>query len=202
MPRTYKRRLGSREYRNYTERNLNSAVTDVAEGRLSIRGASVKYDIPYGTVYNKYYGKFGRKPGAQPVLSENEENIILKSAAKCAEWGFPLSLLDLRICAKTLLDKQGRSVSKFHNNLPGVDWAYSLLKRYKNEYSQRVATNIKKAKAAVSLASLGEYFDNLEGVVKDVPPSNIFNYDESNMSDDPGKKIGIYRHIWHIWQEE
>lgn len=26
-----------------------------------------------------------------------------------------------------------------------------------------------------------------------VPSSNIFNYDESNLTDDPGKKIGIFR---------
>lgn len=93
--------------------------------------------------------------------------------------------------AKKLLDKQGRSVAKFKNGLPGVDWAYSLLKRHKTEYSRRVATNIKKARAVVSRKSLGEYFDNLEKVIKDVTPANIFNYDESNINDNPGKKIGI-----------
>lgn len=142
---------------------------------------------------NKYHGKYGRKPGAQPVFTENEEFIILKSAAKSAEWGFPLTLLDLRMFAKMLLDKQGRSAPKFPNNLPGIDWAYSLLKRHRNEYSKRIATNIKKARAAVSRQSLGEYFANLENVIKDVPPANIFNYDESNVSDDPGKKIGIFK---------
>lgn len=193
MPRTYKRRLGSREYRNYTESVLDEAITEVVEGRLSIRRASEKYDIPYGTLHNKYHGKYGKKPGAQPAFTRNEETKILESAAKSAEWGFPLSLLDLRMFAKMLLDKQGRSLAKFPNNLPGVDWAYSLLKRHKTEYSRRVATNIKKARAAVSRTSLGEYFDNLEQVVKDVPPANIFNYDESNVSDDPGKKIGTYK---------
>lgn len=193
MPRNYKKRLGSRDYRNYTEENLNQAVTEVVENRLTLRGASQRYNIPYGTLHNKYHGRFGKKPGAPTIFSENEENLILKSAAKSAEWGFPLSLLDLRMFAKMLLDKQGRSVSKFTNNVPGIDWAYSLLKRHRTEYSQRVATNIKKARAAVSRESLNEYFDNLQEVIKDVPPANIFNYDESNASDDPGKKIGIYK---------
>lgn len=160
---------------------------------MTLRGASEKYNIPYGTIHNKYHGKFGRRPGAPPVFSENEESIILKSAAKSAEWGFPLSLLDLRMFAKMLLDRQGRAVTKFKNNMPGADWAYSLLKRHKSEYSRRVATNIKKARAAVSRDTIAQYFQNLEEIVKDVPPENIFNYDESNMSDDPGKKIGIYK---------
>lgn len=84
-------------------------------------------------------------------------------------------------------------VPKFENNLPGVEWAYSLLRRHKDEYSQRVASNIKKARAKVSPESLNAYFANLAPLVGGVPPSNIFNYDETNMSDDPGKKQGIYR---------
>ncbi|KAI8432605.1 hypothetical protein MSG28_013591, partial [Choristoneura fumiferana] len=188
MPRTYKKRLGSRAYRSYNEKMLNRAVTEVVEGRLSIRQASEHYGIPYGTLFNKYHGKYGKN-----LELKHEEIRILESAAKSAEWGFPLSLLDLRMFAKMLLDKQGRSVAKFTNNLPGVDWAYSLLKRHNSGYSQRVATNIKKSRAAVSRESLTQYFDNLEEVIKDVPPANIFNYDETNMSDDPGKKIGLYK---------
>ncbi|KAJ3655866.1 hypothetical protein Zmor_014975 [Zophobas morio] len=91
------------------------------------------------------------------------------------------------------IDKQGRAVEKFKNNLPEIDWAYSILKRHRQEYSQRVATNIKRARAAVSRETLIEYFTRLEETVKDVPSSNIFNYDESNFNDDPGKKVGIYR---------
>lgn len=193
MPRIYKKRLGSRQYRNYTEERLNQAVTEVVENQLSLRGAAAKYNIPYGTLHNKFHGKFIKKAGAQTAFSETEEIMILKSAAKCAEWGFPLSLLDLRMFAKKLLDKQGRAVSQFRNNRPGVEWAYSMLRRHKTEYSQRVATNIKKARAAVSPESLHEYFNNLKEVIENVPPANIFNYDESNMTDDPGKKIGIYK---------
>ncbi|KAG5867480.1 hypothetical protein JTB14_000229 [Gonioctena quinquepunctata] len=41
--------------------------------------------------------------------------------------------------------------------------------------------------------TLGEFYDNLENTLRGSPSSNIFNYDESNLSDDPGKKRGIYR---------
>ncbi|XP_026326216.1 uncharacterized protein LOC113234910 [Hyposmocoma kahamanoa] len=193
MPRIYKRKLGSREYRNYTEARLEEALTQIVDGKLTIRGASQLYNISYGTLYNKYKGTHVKKPGAQPVFSESEEEALLKSAAKCADWGYPLTILDLRFLAKAFLDRQGRVVSKFTNNLPGVEWVYSLLRRHKGEYSQRVSSNIKKARANVSHESIHAYFNNLTTVVKDLPASNIFNYDETNMSDDPGKKQGIYR---------
>ncbi|KAJ8712264.1 hypothetical protein PYW07_005106 [Mythimna separata] len=193
MPRIYKKKLGTREYRNYSEATVNEALSQVVDGKLSIRGASEQYNIPYGTIYNRYKGTHMRKPGAQTVFSESEEKAILKSAAKCSDWGYPLTLLDLRFFAKAFLDKKGRVVTKFENNLPGVESAYSLLRRHKDEYSQRVSSNIKKARAKVSHDSINKYFDNLTPVIKDLPPSNIFNYDETNMSDDPGKKQGIYR---------
>lgn len=193
MPRDYKKKLGSRAYKSYNEEMLNKALEDVVEGRRTIRAASEAHKIPYGTLYNKYKGKFMKRPGAQTIFSESEEIAILKAAAKCGDWGYPLTSLDLRFLAKAYLDKQGRTVKKFSNNLPGVDWAYSLLKRHKESFSQRVASNIKKARANVSRESLNTYFDNLEKIVKDIPSSHIFNYDETNMSDDPGQKLGIYK---------
>lgn len=47
MPRTYKKRLGCRQYRNYTEDVLNKALTEVVENRLTLRGSAMKYNIPY-----------------------------------------------------------------------------------------------------------------------------------------------------------
>ncbi|KAJ8736797.1 hypothetical protein PYW07_000068 [Mythimna separata] len=119
MPRIYKKKLGTREYRNYSEATVNEALSQVVDGKLSIRGASEQYNIPYGTIYNRYKGTHMRKPGAQTVFSESEEKAILKSA-RCSDWGYPLTLLDLRFFAKAFLDKKGRVVTKFENNLPGV----------------------------------------------------------------------------------
>nr|CAI5858507.1 unnamed protein product [Callosobruchus analis] len=188
MVRTYSRRPGSRNYKNYTEEALNRALSSVADDGLSLRRASEEHGIPFGTYYITNI-----TPGAQTVFSEKEEECILKSVAKCAEWGFALTIMDLRMFAKALLDKQGRRCQKFKNNLPGIDWAYSLLKRHKHKYSKRIETNIKRARPVLSPCVVDDYFNNLEVILKDIPPSNIFNYDESNISDDPGKKLAIYR---------
>jgi len=34
----------------------------------------------------------------------------------------------------------------------------------------------------------GTYFDNLEVTLAGIPPSNIINFDDSNLTDDPGQK--------------
>lgn len=193
MVRNYKKTPGTRHYKNYTDETLEEALQKVTNGDLSINAASVNYKIPFGTLYNRYKGMHGSTPGGQPVFTYVEEVAILKAAATCADWGFPLTSFDLRMFAKTYLDQHGRYEAKFKNNIPGIDWAMSVLKRHNNAYGQRVATNIKRARAAVGRESINAYFDNLEKVIENVPPSNIFNYDESNLSDDPGKKKCIYR---------
>lgn len=38
------------------------------------------------------------------VFSKNEEKAFIKSASLCGEWGFPLSILDIRNLAKNYLD--------------------------------------------------------------------------------------------------
>lgn len=58
---------------------------------------------------------------------------------------------------------------------------------------QRIATNISRSRAEVSPEIIKSYFDNLVIVLKDIPIDNIFNYDESNLQDDPGKKNCLFR---------
>ena len=41
--------------------------------------------------------------------------------------------------------------------------------------------------------SFTQYFANLKAVVKDVPPNNLLNYDETNLSDDPGSEKLIFK---------
>lgn len=72
--------------------------------------------------------------------------------------------------------------------MPGIDWARSLLEGHKGEISQKVSANIKRARANVSRDIVVEYFNNLRETLKNVPACNVFNYDETNMQDDPGKQ--------------
>ena len=74
---------------------------------------------------------------------------------------------------------------RFSNNLPGVDWCHSFLKR-NHVLANRLTSNIKTSRAQVSPEIIESYFYNLKATVKDVLPGNIINYDETNLTDDPG----------------
>ena len=63
----------------------------------------------------------------------------------------------------------------------------SFLKRH-SELCRRFATNIKKSRASIDEKVLTEYIDNLKITLQGVSPANLWNYDESNLTDDPGSK--------------
>ncbi|KAG5869102.1 hypothetical protein JTB14_007145 [Gonioctena quinquepunctata] len=121
MARKHKRLLGSRSYRNYSKEKLEEALGKVFDGTLSIREATRQFSVPFGTFHNRFKGIHGNDPGRPTIFTHDEELAILKSAAKCADWGFPLSLLVMRMMAKCNLDRKGRMVHSFKNNLPGID---------------------------------------------------------------------------------
>ncbi len=113
----------------------------------------------------------------------------------CGEWKYPLDDITLRKFIKSYLDRTGKKVRVFlnHENLPGPEFVYSFLKRHKDELSARMCQNIKRSRAAVSREVCQEYFEDIKEWVVDVPLSNIVNYDETNLTDDPKRKKVIVK---------
>uniref|UniRef100_A0A6P7F1X7 Uncharacterized protein LOC114325697 n=1 Tax=Diabrotica virgifera virgifera TaxID=50390 RepID=A0A6P7F1X7_DIAVI len=103
MGRTYKRQLGSGTYGNFNEEHVNQALQDVLENGLSLRKAAKKYKLSYGTLNNKYHGRKIKKIGGQSVFTYEEEVAIINSILTCADWGYPLSAMDLRMFVKSFL---------------------------------------------------------------------------------------------------
>lgn len=86
-----------------------------------------------------------------------------------------------------------KKVSTFADGtLPGEDWARSFLRRYKKEISLRWARNITVNRYSVTDEAINSYFDHLSEAVANIPPENIFNYDETNVTDDPGCKRALF----------
>lgn len=188
MPRKYQRKLGSRKYKDYTEQELSEALQKIRTGELSQRAASETYNIARSTLQlNLKLGDRKKCHGGQTALSTDEEKLIVANLLTISEYGFPIDQYELRVLVKNYLDRKGVRLRKFQNNMPGSDWTKSFLKRNK-ELTVRFASNIKNARAEVSLDTLNIYFDNLEKELDGIPAENIYNYDESNLTDDPGKK--------------
>lgn len=192
MPRTYiARQRGKQTYQAYSAQDLETCLDDVTSGKLSIRKAASLYNIPRTTIKNKIEGKHGKSIGGQTVFTNEEEEIFVSRVTTMCNWGFPLDKIDLRMMVAAYLTKQKRVVARFKKNIPGDDWATSFMKRWK--LTHRVATNIRRKRAKLEKEELEMYFDNIEKEVEGVLASNIWNYDETNLRDDPGSKKAVMK---------
>ena len=190
MPRVYKTKPGSRSYpSSYTADRLDKALCMVASGKMSILKASKKFSISYGTLYNKSHALHMKKVGGQYRLSDNAERTLVNTINHLANWKVPMDSFDVRLLVKGYLDKQGVHDRRFVNNFPAIDWLKGFMQRH--GLTSRLADNVKPARAEVDSASVNKYYDEL--TMADVAPENVYNYDETNVCDDPGVKTIICR---------
>ncbi|KAJ8941189.1 hypothetical protein NQ318_008648 [Aromia moschata] len=183
MVRKYQRTPGSKPYANFTKENMEKAVDAVREG-ISQRAAAIKFNVPWISLLRRVGGKHTKPVGHPTVLSQAEEETIAKTLGVVAKWGFPLNRVDVRDVIKKYLDKQGEEVVVFKNNTPGPDFLDSFITR--NNLSIRAASNIKQSRSSVNRDDILKFFNNAEVALQDVKSINLYNYDETNVTDDPG----------------
>jgi len=177
---------------------MAKAVDAVRNGRSSLREASQSYRIPIGTLSNHVKGiRCKKTSGGQLVFSAEEEEAFVQHIVTVSEWGLPFDLWDTQAMVKTYLQKSGRTVARFKNNVPSADWVRSFIKRHGDRITQRMCQNIKLSRDGVTPEVMEQYFANLkESLTVDgdfIPATHIFNYDETNVTDDPGVKQCIFR---------
>ncbi|KAL4719073.1 hypothetical protein ACJJTC_011537 [Scirpophaga incertulas] len=187
-----RRQLGSRTYRNYSEEMLKLACQSVESGQISSRDAERQFGIPRRTIVNKIKNKHSKSVGHPTVLSADEEAQIVRVLRATSDFGSPLTKVDLKLLVHEYLKKNSRD-QKFKNRIPGDAWVQGFLGRHADELSLRTTQNISKARAEKGPQEIAEYFENLSKTIKDIPAENIVNFDETNLSDDPGSSKCIFR---------
>lgn len=186
-----RRKPGARAYKFYTDRQMELCLSEINDKILTQREASEKYKIPRSSIILKLKAIRNnnvRAPGRQCISTKEEEISFVNHAIEMCKYGFPITLFDLRCIVKSYLDKKGVQIPQFSNNLPGRTWAQLFLKRHKKDLSQRLCSNIKRVRAAVNEDTIKTYFDHPKAEIDGIPPHLIYNYDETNLVDDPGKK--------------
>ena len=177
--------------RIYSQFDLNAALNAVERGR-STRKAEAFFNVPKSTISRKRAGKNMNPIGKPTVFSESEEAQMVKTIITCGEWGQPLSRLEITMMAKTMLDKSGIIQKRFVNNTPGTKWVENFMRHHKQELSDQTAADVKAARAQVAPDFVSRYFDNVKVIIEDVQSENIVNYDETNITDDPGCKKAVF----------
>ena len=192
MARTYKKGgTGKRNYQSYTEATLLECLDAVKSGKMSERLAAKTFKVPRSTLQNRIHGKHGKSVGRSLVFTDEEEQLFETRVALMCDWGFPIDFQDLRILISSYLRKKNRIVKRFASNVPGDDWIRGFIKRRK--LTNRLTSNIKRKRAEITKESLERYFTNIKTELEGVPAANVWNYDETNLTDDPGRKKAIMR---------
>lgn len=186
MTRGHVRSKGSRSYADYSEEKLDECLRRIKSGDLSQRNAAREYKIPRSTLKNKLKGIHKKRVGRPPILEYEEERLILNRVQLLCNYGFPATTLDVQHYIQAYLNTKNRVIPQFQNNLPGKEYMWYFLKRHK-DYTKRLTSNIKRARAAVDERILREFHENLEKEVTGVPPENIWNFDETALVNDPGR---------------
>ena len=102
---------------------------------------------------------------------------------------------DIKCLLKWYIDRTGTVHKAFKNNMPGMDWVCDFIKR--NHLTQRISDNVKAARAEVNIDIINNYFNelglSLDGIPATHNSSQQFNYDETNITNDPGAKHVVVR---------
>lgn len=103
--RKSRRRLGARQYKNYSTEMLELAIDLVMKKQLSAREAERQFAIPKQTIINKVNNCHAKSVGCPTRLSANEEAKVIKVLISAGEFGCPLTKLDLRLVVFDYLKK-------------------------------------------------------------------------------------------------
>ena len=167
--------LAPRLYNSSKKVALVDAVTTV-RGGMSIRQASEEIDVKNSTLHDRVNNVHAKEPGRPCTLDDAD-------VAKC---GYPLGGFETKMIVMNFLDNKGEVLAVFPNTLPGDRWLKGLAKRC--QMSARVASNIRRARAMIFQQIVNEFFDEVVAGVGDIPPEKIFNFEVTNVTDDPGMK--------------
>jgi transposase len=126
------------------------------------------------------------KLGRPQELPAAVEEAIVKCLITCAEFQYPMTRRDVQnIVQAYVLEKNVKT--RWEDGLPGRDWVDNFRKRWRHKIKLKKPTNIKRSRAAVSPKTIRSFFEHLGPNVEGVPDTHFFNFDETNLRDDPGK---------------
>ncbi|MES9884386.1 MAG: helix-turn-helix domain-containing protein [Sedimenticola sp.] len=177
----------------YPAENMLKAVAAV-NGGLSIRQAATKYGVPRSSLGDRMSGRTApaARPGKAPVIPKEIESQMVTKAMTLAEQGFGVSKRNLSSRAGQLCRTMGLK-NNFTKGVPGKAWWAGLRARHPSlslRKPEKLATVRSKG---VNSTVVGAYFVDLHGLVNGLPPTHIWNMDESGISMEHSPSVVIAR---------
>lgn len=193
--------------RDYDVSVLNLALKEINEGG-KIREIARKYGIPKSTLHFKLKNPTHKTTfGPAPILTVEEEQLLVFWIKEMMRKGFPLNIEDLKQSVYKFLTENPRP-NKFKNNYPADGWVRGFLKRHP-AIVQRTSEGVTQSSACVSEPNIRKWFaeihsylsdNNLLNILND--PRRVFNGDESGFQLCPktGKVLAAKgtKNVYHV----
>ncbi|KAI4455752.1 hypothetical protein MML48_9g00000300 [Holotrichia oblita] len=175
---------GEKYYKKYTENDIQKALEEIKIGKL-LRVVSRQYKIPRATLqFRKSQNYVKPTFGPNPILSNDEEKILVNWIFENHKRGFPRRKDDVQESVKEFLDQRPRE-NPFVNNRPGETWYRAFLRR-NPEVTKRTSEAVTAASANVSESNIKKWFAEMEDYLTSKGfreildhPTRVMNADET-----------------------
>lgn len=173
------------------EKDIQSAI-DLVNGGATLREATEKTAIPYGTLWGRLHGATTRNERELPHrrLSPAEESLLADWARNEEGAARPPSKAQISRMAQQILAQGGDS------RLLGKQWVNRFLDRHKNVKIKTSRSLDQERRRGSTKEAYEDFFHRLKYQIdsKNIPPRHISNVDEHGMqeaeSTEGGKVIG------------
>ena len=172
--------------RNWSQEDMDKALTDVRERGISERQAARENNVPRKTLSdrlrNKLKGGDNCTMGKPPILTNEQEENLCSYIAYMAQRGFPLTVNQIIMFAWCIDRSCGKSA--FGESGPCYGWWLHFKKRHPDAAKLRKADTLDRGRAVFStVENLRHYFSLLKDVLDKNDllsrPQDIYKCDES-----------------------
>lgn len=168
----------------YEKSALMAAVREVHKGK-SLSKVARTFGIPKTTIYDHTHGHLKntyRKPGIARSLNDEEEAALVRYIKYMAERGTPLTKSLLQKFVSAIIRRSGRPSRINLVKGPSQKWCRKFFARH-TELKRRRPDKTDSGRLRVTREEVEDYFmvlgDLLKGSEVILPPSQIFNCDET-----------------------
>ena len=169
----------------YTPDDIAKAYAAVKDRGLPIRSAAIMFGVPPQTLRDRFTGVVDPDslPGADPLLSKDEETVLVEHVEVMAQMGYGYTHIQLQHLAGELAySLERRPTSKPLSN----NWLYGFLRRWNDRLSSLNPRSLETTRAKGSTPeAISNYYSELESVLLKYglndKPQLIYNLDETGL---------------------
>ena len=141
MPRIYKRKTQDK----YTKDDLEQALSDIQNKRLSVKNAAAQYQIPARTIFYRLAGsRSDARHDRKTILTKEEESHLVTTILLFQKWQCPISPSVVIGLAKPYMLQLGKSVA---SRSMLRDWFHGFMQRWSKEIKLAKTVKLEKVRS-------------------------------------------------------